>query len=81
MIKSLKRRKTTTFFDHHTFLDPAAYKRHPTKMLSPLLLVLLDSMTSLHVCDKVALMSTPVGTERANKRLLPRVFTEMYGEL
>lgn len=50
-------------------------------MLSPLLLVLLVCMTSLHVCDKVALMSTPVGTERAHKWLLPSVFTKMYGEL
>lgn len=49
-------------------------------MLSPLLLVLLVSMASLHVCDKVAFMSTPIGTVRANKRLFPRMFTKMYGE-
>lgn len=44
-------------------------------------LVLLIEVASLHVSDKVAFMSTSIGTVRANKWLLPRVFAEMYGEL
>lgn len=49
--------------------------------ISFLLLVLMICMAGLDMSDEVTLVSTPVGTEWANKGLLPSMFSKMYREL